>query len=153
TLGCVVLTSLIAGARPAFYLSSFNPVKVLKGTMQSARSSSLARKTLVVLQFTCSVALIISTIIIYRQIQHAKNRPTGYDVNRLIVTNSNADLNKNYTALKNELIQQGIVSDMTRATSPATEIYWHGDLDNFPGKNANETLELGFIITGEDYFK
>jgi len=153
TLGGVLVTSLIAGSRPAFYLSSFNPVKVLKGVVQSGSSSTFARKTLVVLQFTCSVALIISTIIIYRQIQHAKNRPTGYDVNRVIVTNSNTDLNKNYTALKDELIQKGIVSSMTRASSPATDIYWHGDLDNFPGKNANETVELGFIITEEDYFK
>ena len=153
TIGCVIFTSLIAGSRPAFYLSSFNPVKVLKGTIQSARSSSLARKTLVVLQFTCSVALIISTIIIYQQIQHAKNRSTGYDVSRVIASYSNSDLDKNYPALKNELIQKGIVSSMTRATSPATEIYWHGDLDNFPGRNAKETVELGFVITGEDYFK
>ncbi|MFI5128750.1 MAG: ABC transporter permease [Chitinophagales bacterium] len=152
-LCCLVLTSVIAGSRPAFYLSSFNPVKVLKGTLQTGRSSTLPRKILVVLQFTCSVALIVSTLIIYRQIQHAKNRPTGYDINRVLGTNSNADLNKNYTALKNELIQKGIVSSVTRSTSPATEIYWHGDLDNFPGKNANETVELGFVITDEDYFK
>jgi ABC-type antimicrobial peptide transport system permease subunit len=152
-LCCLIFTSLLAGSRPAFYLSSFNPVRVLKGTFQSGPSSTFSRKILVVLQFTCSVALIISTIIIYRQIQHAKNRPTGYDINRVMITDANSDLNKNYTALKNELIQKGIVSSVTQATSPATDIYWHSDIDNFPGKNAGETVEMGVIIAGEDYFK
>ena len=152
-LACVVVTALIAGSRPAFYLSSFRPVRVLKGTLQTGKASSLPRKVLVILQFTCSVALIISTIIIYQQIQHAKNRPTGYDVNRVIVSYSNADLNANYTALKNELIQKNIVSSLTCATSPATAVYWHSDVEEFPGKQAGETVEMGIIGTGEDYFK
>ena len=151
--GCVLITALIAGSRPAFYLSSFNPVKVLKGTFQASKTATLPRKVLVVLQFTCSVALIISTIIVYQQIQYAKNRPTGYDVNRVMMTNMNSDLNKNYTALKNELIQKGIVEYVTLATSPATDIYWHTDIDSWPGKNAGETTEMGCVIVGEDYFK
>ena len=152
-LACIILTTLVAGSRPAFYLSSFSPVTVLKGSFQPGRSGSVPRKILVVLQFTCSVALIISTIIVYQQIQHAKNRPTGYDINRVLVTDANTDLNKNYTALKNELIQKGIVTSVTHATSPATDIYWHTDLDNFPGKHAGETVEMGVVIAGEDYFK
>jgi putative ABC transport system permease protein len=149
----IILTAIIAGSRPAFYLASFQPVKVLKGVLHGGKKSSLPRKVLVTIQFSCSIVLIISTIIIYQQIQHAKDRPTGYDVNRVIVTNSNIDLNRNYTALKNELLQQGIVSAVTQASSPATDIYWHTDLDAFPGKQGNETVELGAIIVGEDYFK
>ena len=64
-IGCILLTALLAGSRPAFYLSSFNPVKVLKGTIHTGKSSSLSRKILVVIQFSCSIALIISTVIIY----------------------------------------------------------------------------------------
>ena len=95
----------------------------------------------------------ISTIIIYQQIQHAKNRPTGYDLNRLMMTDMNDDLSHNYTALKNELLQQGIASGVTTASSPATQIYWHTDIDHWPGKNVNETVEMGVIAAGEDYFK
>lgn len=152
-LGAVLGCALLAGSRPAFYLSSFRPVKVLKGAIKAGRAASLPRKVLVVAQFTCSVALIISTIIIYKQIQHAKNRPTGYSVNRLMRTYSNDELAKNFEALKNELLQKRIATHVTMASSPATDIYWHGDLDFWPGKQGEESLELAFIQTKEDYFK
>jgi hypothetical protein len=151
--GCVLTTALISGSRPAFYLSSFQPVKVLKGAMQSGHAATWPRKILVVLQFSCSVALIISTIIIYRQIQHAKNRPSGFELDRLLFEYSTDDLSRNYTALKNELLQKGIIESMTRSTSPATDIYWHSDVEQWPGKNAGETIQMGVIIAGEDYFK
>ena len=152
-VGCIMLTALLAGSRPAFYLSSFNAVKVLKGTMQTGKSSSLSRKILVVIQFSCSIALIISTVIIYQQVNYAKDRPTGYNLNRLMSTNMNDDLTKNYTALKNELIQKGIAQSVTTATSPATDVWWHTDIDYWPGKNAGETVEMGNIFVSDDYFK
>ncbi len=152
-IGCILFTSVIAGSRPAFYLSSFNPVAVLKGTMKAGRSPSLSRKILVVIQFSCSIALIISTVIIYQQVNYAKDRPTGYDLNRLISTNMNDDLNKNYMAIKNELIEKGIVESVTTATSPATDIWWHTDVDSWPGKTAGETVEMGNIFVSENYFK
>jgi ABC-type antimicrobial peptide transport system permease subunit len=151
--GCVFIIAILAGSRPAFYLSSFNPVKVLKGTIHRGKAAALPRKILVVTQFSCSVALIISTIVVYKQIQHAKARPTGYDLNRLMMTNMNADISRNYVALKNELIQKGIVETVTNASSPATDIYWHSDIDSWPGKNAGETVEMGILVVGDDYFK
>lgn len=151
-LACLFITALLAGSKPAFYLSSFNAVKVLKGTMQAGKSS-LSRKVLVVIQFSCSIALIISTVIIYQQIQYAKNRPTGYSLNRLLQTSINGDLEKNYTALKNELIGKGIVSSVTTSTSPATDIWWHTDIDYWSGKQAGETVEMGVMIVSDDYFK
>jgi putative ABC transport system permease protein len=151
--GCMLITALIAGSRPAFYLSSFQPVKVLKGSTQLGHVATLPRKILVVLQFSCSIALIISTVIIYRQIQHAKSRPSGFELNRLMGNWSSDDLNRNYSALKNELLQQGVIVSMTHATSPATNVYWHSDVEQWPGKQANETVRMGVIVTGEDYFK
>jgi len=153
TVGCVLVTALLAGSRPAFYLSSFQPVKVLKGTFHAGRAAALSRKILVVIQFSCSVALIISTIIIYRQVQHAKDRPTGYSVDRLIKTDVNGDIGKNFIALRNELLQDGIIENMTMSSSPATDVYWHSDVESWPGKNAGETIEMGTIVVSRDYFK
>ncbi len=152
-LACILLTTLLAGSRPAFYLSSFNAVQVLKGSMQTGKSSSLSRRMLVVIQFSCSIALIISTVIIYQQINFAKNRPTGYNLNRLMSTEMNDDLAKNYTALSNELIQKGIAESIATASSPATKVNWHGDLDYWPGQNSGETVEMGIVIVSDDYFK
>jgi len=152
-VACVLFTALLAGSRPAFYLSSFNPVRVLKGAIKVGRSASLSRKVLVVTQFSCSIALIISTVIIYRQIQYAKNRPTGYEVNRLMGTDMNNDLGRSYTALKNDLLQSGAVVSVSTSSSPATGVYAHTDVDKFPGKRPGETVEMGSIQVSGDYFK
>ncbi|MDJ1471795.1 ABC transporter permease [Cytophagaceae bacterium DM2B3-1] len=153
TIGFVCITALLAGSRPAFYLSSFQPVKVLKGAMRMGKTASLPRKVLVVAQFCCSIALITGAIVIYQQVQYAKDRPTGYDVNRLLSTSVNGDLRKNHTALKNELLQKGIIESVTTSSSPATDISWHSTPEQWPGKRAGETVELGVIITDNEYFK
>ncbi|HEY4205322.1 MAG TPA: ABC transporter permease [Puia sp.] len=146
----VVITSIIAGSRPAFYLSSFQPVEVLKNVLHAGHAQSLPRKALVVLQFTCSVAFVISTIVIYRQIQSAKDRPNGYDLHRLLSTRNTLDLSRNYPALKNELLEKGIISEATTCTSPATAVWWQTDINYWPGKHPGETVEMGTLYIDDD---
>lgn len=152
-LSYVLLTGLLAGSRPAFYLSSFRPVKVLKGSPGTGRSTAPVRKILVVLQFTCSVALIISTVMVYQQIQYARNRPTGFEADRLIMTDASSDLDHNYAALKNDLLRTGLVTGVTKATTPATDLYSWTGVDDWQGKYADESLGVANVGITDDYFK
>jgi putative ABC transport system permease protein len=151
--GCLCAIALAAGSRPAFYLSSFKPVRVLKGAIHVGKVATFPRKVLVVLQFSCSIALIISTMIVNQQIQYAKNRPTGDDLNRLMATGGSPDLVRNYPALRNELIANGIASSVTMSSCAATWINLHDDISEWPGKKPGERIGLGTIWVNKDYFK
>ncbi|PWT95603.1 MAG: ABC transporter permease [Bacteroidetes bacterium] len=152
-LACVLLTGLLAGSRPAFYLSSFKAVKVLKGNIHAGKAAALPRKILVILQFSCSIALIISTFIIYQQIQYAKDRPTGYDKNRLMISDMNKDLGANFTAVRNELIEKGVAESVTTATASVSTGGNHRDVDYWQGKKPGESVNMGMITVSDDYFK
>lgn len=119
-----IVTGIIAGSYPALYLSSFQPVQVLKGTFRVGRLASLPRKILVVLQFTVSVTLIIGTIVVFRQVEFAKDRPIGYDRNGLInIYLQTQDIHKHFEAVRNELINQRAIVEMTEAGSPTTQVW------------------------------
>jgi hypothetical protein len=133
----------------ALYLSSFNAVKVLKELLPE--KSALPRHILVVGQFAISILLISATIIIYQQIQHIKNRDIGYDPDNLIMVPSSADIQKNYAAIRDELMKTGKVNIVNRSFSPITEIWWKAPAPDWDGKSAGGELIVASMATDVDY--
>ncbi|MCP4728325.1 MAG: FtsX-like permease family protein, partial [bacterium] len=147
-----IFTGIVSGSYPALFLSSFQPVKIIKGLVEAGAASSMLRRVLVIAQFSTTVILIIGTSIIYRQIDYIHNKDLGFDKDNVLILNMNNEMRRSYESFKNEILQNSAVVNVTAAGNvPLTvgninPVYWEG-------KGPDDYRTINFASVDYDYVK
>ncbi len=149
----ILFTGIVAGSYPALYLSSFNPVRVLKGSFTAGKKTILPRHVLIVGQFVISILLISATIVVYQQIKMIRNRDMGYNPNNLITVPGSEETQKNYEVIKQNLLQTGMINAVTRTMAPITEVWMKTPSPDWEGKPADMNMIFSGLMVGKDFSK
>lgn len=154
SLAFTLFTGLLAGIYPSLYLSSFRPVQVLKGTLKAGRFASMPRKILVVTQFTVSIILIAGTVIVFKQVQYAQSRPTGYNRQGLVTLIMKTwNYHTHFESMRNELLQQGWITAMAESNTPVTENDQYNNGFSWEGITAQNSTRFNIVRATADYGK
>ena len=142
----ILFTAIVSGSYPAFYLSSYQPVKVLKGSFHGGKGAARLRKVLVVFQFAISVLLIIGTITIFRQLEHVKNRPVGYDREQLLYVPINTpEIIARFDTLRDELLRSGDIKEVAASDVLITGTFTTNSGFSWKGKDPNMSEEFNTL--------
>ncbi|MEO5909264.1 MAG: ABC transporter permease [Pelobium sp.] len=150
----ILLTGLLAGSYPAFMLSSFIPIKVLKGSLKHVTTGFNPRKVLVVIQFSVGIILVVSTMVISRQINFVQSRDTGYQLNQLLEVPIEGDIDKNFHLIKTELLNKGAITAISKTGFGVTQDASNGTGYKWEGMDKeSENLSFSIYRTNGDFIK
>ena len=152
-IGLTFVTSIIAGSYPAFFLSSLNPIKVLKGTLKVDSASTWLRQGLVVFQFSLSIILVIGMIVIYRQIDYIQHKNLGFNRENLLYFPVEGNLNKKYNILKEEISHLSSIKQISHMTANPAGIGDGTEAISWPGSNPNDKIRFTPVGVGYDFAK
>ncbi|HEY8936961.1 MAG TPA: ABC transporter permease [Cyclobacteriaceae bacterium] len=149
----VVVTGVLAGSYPAFFLSSYQPVTVLKNSSSQRMSGSTLRKGLVVFQFALTVILIASSLIIYSQINFIRTKNIGYNRQAVLSFNMRGQMAKNFDVLKNELLEYPGIKFVSRADNSLVQVNNQNGSVDWPGKPENSSVFFRTVVVDYDFLE
>lgn len=149
--GIVVVTGVAAGSYPAFFLSSYQPAQVLKGSSHTLLSGTFLRKTLVAFQFTLTIVLIASTLVVYRQISFIMNTDVGYNRESVLTFEVRGNLWNNFDVFRNELLASPAIHNVSRANNSVVQVQNQNSSLIWPGKPDGSTVFFRTIVSDFEF--